>query len=125
MIYSYNIESILAEKIETVLRRGKFNSRMKDYYDIYYFLNFLNSDIDTSILKKAINNTFSKRESIDYLNDYKIIINSIRENDRINNQWKIYSNKYQYANNIEFKDILNKLEKYIDNLDLNKEYNYQ
>lgn len=38
LINSYNIETILTEKIETVLRRGKYNSRMKDYYDIYLFL---------------------------------------------------------------------------------------
>ena len=46
LINSYNIETILAEKIETVLRRGKYNSRMKDYYDIYFFLTKLRNEID-------------------------------------------------------------------------------
>ena len=41
IIDSYNIETILAEKIETILRKGKYNARMKDYYDIYFFLNML------------------------------------------------------------------------------------
>lgn len=54
IINSYNIESVLAEKIETILRRGKFNSRMKDYYDVYYFLTRLRKDIDIKILKDAI-----------------------------------------------------------------------
>lgn len=61
LINSYNIETILAEKIETVLRRGKYNSRMKDYYDIYFFLTKLKNEIDINILKDAINNTFTKR----------------------------------------------------------------
>lgn len=45
-IESYNIETILAEKIETILRRGKYNTRMKDYYDIYFFLIKLRNEID-------------------------------------------------------------------------------
>ena len=59
LIDTYNIETILAEKIETILRRGKFNVRMKDYYDVYFFLTKLKSEIDLSILKKAINNTLA------------------------------------------------------------------
>ena len=61
LINSYSIETILAKKIETVLRRGKYNSRMKDYYDIYFFLTKLRNEIDVNILKDAIDNTFTKR----------------------------------------------------------------
>ena len=71
LINSYNIETILSEKIETILRRGKFNSRMKDFYDVYFFLNNLKNEIDTNILKEAIKNTFTKRDSFDYLSDYE------------------------------------------------------
>ena len=74
MINSYNIETILSEKIETVLRRGTFNSRMKDYYDIYFFLTKLKECIDVNILKLAIETTFNKRKSFSYLNDYKQIL---------------------------------------------------
>ena len=56
LINSYNIETILAEKIETVLRRGKYNSRMKDYYDIYFFLTKLKNEINVAVLKDAIDN---------------------------------------------------------------------
>ena len=83
LINSYNIETILAEKLETVLRRGKYNSRMKDYYDIYFFLTKLRNEFDINILKDAINNTFTKRESFEYLNDYSQIIKSIIDSDRI------------------------------------------
>ena len=118
LISSYNVESIVSEKIETILRRGKFNSRMKDYYDIYYFLTNLKNDININLLKEAINNTFTKRESFDYLKDYKQIIDSISNSERMKKQWQVYSNKYKYAKDIEFSKILNLLEEILNILEL-------
>lgn len=116
VINSYNIETILSEKIETVLRRGKYNSRMKDYYDIYIFLTKLRNDIDMAILKDAIDITFSSRESLEYLNDYQKIIDSIINEERIKKQWNIYSNKYEYADGIDFNEILVLLKELIEEL---------
>lgn len=118
MISSYNIETILAEKIETVLRRGVFNSRMKDFYDIYYFLTKLRKEININILKEAVDNTFTKRDSFEYLNDYEQIIDSIIGNERLEKLWNIYSNKYKYANGIAITEILNLLKDIIKELDL-------
>lgn len=118
MISSYNIETILAEKIETVLRRGVFNSRMKDFYDIYYFLTKLRKEIDINILKEAVDNTFTKRDSFEYLNDYEQIIDSIIGNERLEKLWDIYSNKYKYADGIDINKILNLLKDIIKELDL-------
>ena len=118
LINSYNIETILAEKIETVLRRGKYNSRMKDYYDIYLFLTKLRNEINISILKDAIDNTFTKRDSFEYLNDYDEIIKSIIDSDRIKTNWKSYSNKNSYANNLEVDQIMILLNDFIKELNL-------
>ena len=118
LISSYNIETILAEKIETILRRGKYNSRMKDYYDIYFFLTKLKNDIDMKILKEAINNTFIKRESLRYLEDYEEIIESIINSRRIEKLWAIYSNKYKYADGITVNEILILLKDVIKKLNL-------
>ena len=118
IISSYNIETILAEKIETVLRRGVFNSRMKDFYDIYYFLTKLRKEIDINVLKEAVDNTFTKRDSFEYLNDYEQIIDSIIGNERLERLWNIYSNKYKYANGIDINEILNLLKDIIKELDL-------
>ena len=70
-IDTYNIETILSEKIETILRRGKYNARMKDYYDVYFFLTKLKDEIDLETFKQALNNTLTKRESFDYYKDYR------------------------------------------------------
>lgn len=118
IINCYNLETILAEKLETILRRGKFNSRMKDYYDVYNILNNLYDDIDILILNNAIKNTFNKRDSIKYLNDYKEIILSIKNGSIINNLWNAYSSKYKYACNIKFSNILETLENILDDINL-------
>ena len=118
LINSYSIETILAKKIETVLRCGKYNSRMKDYYDIYFFLTKLRNEIDVNILKDAIDNTFTKRESFEYLNDYGEIIKSIINSDRIKTNWKSYSKKNSYTNNLEVNQIMFLLNDFIKELNL-------
>lgn len=118
VINSYNLETILSEKIETILKRGKYNSRMKDFYDIYFFLTRFNKDINLDILKKAIITTFEKRESLEYLNDYEQIIDSIIDYDRIKKLWFSYCKKNKYAENIDFNEILNILKNFIKILKL-------
>ena len=105
-IDTYNIETILAEKIETILRRGKNNARMKDYYDVYFFLTKLKDEIDTNIFIKALKNTITRRDSLSYLKDYKKILDDLIENDRINKNWNSYRDKTKYADKIEFKDTV-------------------
>ena len=115
-IDTYNIETILAEKIETILRRGKYNARMKDYYDVYFFLTKLKDEIDLETFKQALNNTLTKRESFDYYKDYRQILNGLNNDERINNYWSTYKKKAKYAQNIEFKEIVRVLDKFLDNI---------
>ena len=118
LINTYNVETILSEKVETILRRGKFNSRMKDFYDVYYFLTKLKSEINITILKKTMENTFTKRDSFEYLNDYEQILNGIIESEKINKLWQKYSNKYSYANGINIKYILDLLKSFMNEINL-------
>ena len=115
-IGTYNIETILSEKIETILRRGKYNTRMKDYYDVYFFLMKLKKDVNIKIFKQALNNTLRKREAFDYYNDYKQILDLIAEDDRITNYWNTYKKKNKYAENIEFKEIVKILKEFLDSI---------
>ena len=115
-IGTYNIETILSEKVETILRRGKYNTRMKDYYDVYFFLTKLKNEINLEIFKQALNNTLRKREAFDYYNDYKQILNGLTNDERINNYWNTYKKKTKYAQNIEFNEIIKVLEKFLDNI---------
>lgn len=118
-IDSYNIETILAEKIETILRRGKYNARMKDYYDVYFFLSKLNDNINVDIFRQALENTITQRESSEYLEDYNNILDELLIDDRIHKNWNNYSNKTKYAKNINFNDIVNLLIRFLnDNVKL-------
>lgn len=115
-IGTYNIETILSEKLETILRRGKYNTRMKDYYDVYFFLTKLKNEINLEIFKQALNNTLRKREAFDYYNDYKQILNGLTNDERINNYWNTYKKKTKYAQNIEFNEIIKTLEEFLGNI---------
>ena len=117
-INTYNLETLLSEKIETVLRRGRYNSRMKDFYDIHLFLTKLKSDLNIDILKQAIDNTFTKRDAFSYLNDYEQIIDSIIDNERIKDLWTSYCKNNYYARNIEINNILLLLKDFIKELNL-------
>ena len=118
LIYTYNAETIISEKIETILRRGLYNSRMKDYYDIHMFLSKFKDNIDINILKLSIKNTFDKRESFDYLKDYEQILDGISSYDRIVRLWNGYAKKNKYANDIKFEEIIKELKEFISSLDI-------
>lgn len=117
-IDTYNIETILAEKIETILCRGKYNTRMKDYYDVYFFLTKLKDEIDLEIFKQALNNTLTKREAFEYYKDYRQILMELTNDERINNYWNAYKKKNKYAQNIEYKEIVKALNEFLDNINL-------
>ena len=111
-------ETIISEKIETILRRGQYNSRMKDYYDVHMFLNEFKDNIDIKNLKLSIKNTFDKRESLDYLKDYEQILDSISSYDRIVSLWNGYVKKNKYANDIKFEEIIKEIKEFISSLDI-------
>ena len=118
LISSYNLETILAEKLETILRRGHYNTRMKDYYDIYLFLTKLKKEINVEIAKKAIENTFSKRDSLDVLNDYTQILDDILSYERIKIYWEKYTEKNKYAQGIAFERILEVIRNFLNEIEI-------
>lgn len=113
-IDSYNIETILSEKIETIIRRGKYNARMKDYYDVYSFLTKLKNEINIDVFKKAFNNTITQREAFGYLMDCTQILDEISVDERMNTYWNNYRRKNKYAENIKFGEIIKLLKKFIE-----------
>ena len=112
-IDSYNLETILAEKIETILRRTLYNGRMKDFYDVYIFLTKLRNEINISNFKKAFEKTLKNRDSVDSLRDYNKIFDEMLKYETIQNNWKRYSEKNKYAQNIDFKDIIEILRSFL------------
>ena len=106
-IMTYNIESIIAEKFQTVISRGVLNSRMKDYYDLYYLITY--KEFSKDILKIAINKTFEKRKTD--ISNVESVLNNIKKADFIKDLWKNYSNHYSYASEIKFEEVISAMEK--------------
>lgn len=105
-ILSYNYETIIAEKYESIISRNVDNSRMKDYYDLHMFVNLKWDKINKGTLYQAVMNTSKKRETTNDIDNSESIIKKIEENDHIRSLWTDYQNKYDYAKDIEFEDVI-------------------
>lgn len=106
-IMTYNYETIIAEKFESIISRNIDNTRMKDYYDLYMFVNLKWNDINKDTLRKAIINTSKNRETISYIENANDYINLIEDDSRLKLLWNSYQNNYEYAKGIEFVDTIN------------------
>mgnify|MGYP000718313264 FL=1 len=105
-IMTYNYEAIIAEKFEAIISRNIDNTRMKDYYDLYMFVNLKWNDIDKTILRKAIFNTSEKRETLNYIENADKYIELINEDSKLKSLWKNYQNNYAYAKDISFENTI-------------------
>lgn len=110
-LYTYNYETIIAEKFETVLKRNISNSRMKDYYDLYYFVTYKWNDIDKATLEVAVDTTFKHRKSKKYLNKYNEIILNLSNDINLLEMWNKYRKEHTYAKEVEFEDTIKAIEK--------------
>ena len=106
-ILSYNYETIIAEKFESIISRNINNSRMKDYYDLYMFTSLKWNRINKSILLQAIVNTCKNRRTIDFINNSNSYIEMITNDDKLKKLWKSYQEKDEYAKEITFEDCIN------------------
>lgn len=106
-IMSYNFETIIAEKFESIISRNIDNTRMKDYYDMYMFVNLKWNEIDKNILRKAIINTAKNRGTLDYVDNASVYIKLISDDERMRLLWDSYQKNYEYAKNISFEDTIN------------------
>ena len=112
-VCSYNLETIIAEKLETILRRAEANSRIRDYYDLHLIYTKGWKDVNVEDLRKAIAKTFSNRK---YNGDIEETISILKNSEIIRNRWDSYKKKYNYASNIEFEEIMNCIEKIVETI---------
>ena len=109
-LWSYNLETILAEKIQTILSRSTLNTRMRDFYDVTTLFNRYKDSINYENLASAFNKTCIKRESLSLLDEANDILDSIESDSNLQNLWNSYCKKQKYANHIEFSTNLETIE---------------
>lgn len=109
-VLAYNLETVLAEKMETVISRGVLNTRMRDYYDLMILFVVKSEVINYEDLAKALEATSRKRGSYELLPDLEHILKQIKTDVGLIDQWRIYQRKYNYAADYSWEDIVKNIE---------------
>lgn len=110
-VWAYNVETVIAEKFESIIKRSVLNTRMRDFYDVYMLLNTQTKNIDTEILKNAIVSTATHRETLDIVKDWKNVVNILETDENMQKQWKKYQKANFYAENIQYTEVINSVRK--------------
>ena len=107
-VWSYNLETILAEKLQTVMSRGILNTRMRDYYDIYTLMLRYENDIGRDTLKQAFYATCKKRGTTDLTTQGAQIFDIVMNDRELHSLWNAYQKKFIYAGDIAFEAVMKK-----------------
>jgi len=106
-LLAYNYETILAEKIETILRRSVGNTRPRDFYDVYLITK--TQTYNPAILRKALSSTAKQRGTTERIENVPEILKAIKESPILKQHWTKYQQEYSYARDITFEDTVNVL----------------
>ena len=113
-LWSYNLETILAEKLQTVLARGILNTRMRDFYDIRMLVDTYEDKVNKAVLKDAFAATCKKRETDHLQEQAEEIIKIIEADEQLQVLWRAYQKKYSYAAEIDYASVINGVRKLMD-----------
>ena len=113
-LWSYNLETILAEKLQTVLARGILNTRMRDFYDIRMLLDTYEDKVNKVVLKDAFAATCNKRGTDHLQEQAEEIIKIIEADEQLQVLWRAYQKKYSYAAEIDYASVISGVRKLMD-----------
>jgi predicted nucleotidyltransferase component of viral defense system len=108
-IWAYNSETILAEKVETILRRSVLNTRPRDFYDVYIIMKTQRPKINKKVFSAALNATSEKRGSLLALQEKEAIFRTIQSDAVMRQRWELYCKENYYAKGIGFDDVIDVL----------------
>lgn len=106
-IYAYTTETILAEKYETIIRRGITNTRSRDFYDLYVLFHLYKDSITPSLFKLAVDHTSRKRGSSELLCNYESVCKEVKNQESLRNDWNSYVAEETYAAHLSFEEVVN------------------
>ena len=105
-VLAYNLETVIAEKMETIISRSTVNTRMRDFYDIYILSEVQAENINIGLLSDAIIATTNRRGTTDLLTRADIILFNIEDSNIMQNLWIRYQEKYDYAVGVSWQDVM-------------------
>jgi predicted nucleotidyltransferase component of viral defense system len=106
-LWGYNIETVLAEKVETILRRGTLSTRPRDFYDVYILEK--TQTYKPKLFREALQATAEHRGSIEILKDTDSIISRLESSEDLKQQWRRYQRQFPYAAQIDYDVLINSL----------------
>ena len=115
-ILAYNLETVLSEKLETIISRGTANSRMRDFYDVYVLDFTFPNKANNNILKNAVLNTSQRRGSSSVMSDMYLILDEVENNAVMLELWGNYQRKFDYAANVSWSDAIQAVRKLCDKI---------
>ena len=106
-VWAYNIETVLAEKVETILRRSVFNTRPRDFYDAYILIT--TQKFDKTVFGEALEKTIEHRGTRNQINDFTSTMEVVSESEELRRMWNNYQSQFSYAKDISFEDSCNSI----------------
>lgn len=105
-VWTYNLETVLAEKVETIVTRDVANTRMRDFYDIYILRQIYGDNLDKQVLHDALIATSKKRGSVECIKDAKAVFDDVEDSEVMQKLWISYQNNFTYAMGLNWKVVM-------------------
>ena len=111
-LWAYNIETVMAEKVETILRRGVFNTRPRDFYDAYILAT--TQKFDKEVFSEALTATAAHRGTAEQIADVPGILHNIEDSAELKSMWDKYRKQFAYAGKIKYEQIVDVLKMLVE-----------
>ena len=105
-VWAYNLETVLAEKLETVISRGITNTRMRDFYDLHILYQLHEETLNCENLRKALEATAIKRGSLELMSEAREVFETIEHSSILQQLWINYQDKFSYAKDVAWGDVV-------------------
>lgn len=113
-VWAYNIETVLAEKVETILRRSVFNTRPRDFYDSYILIT--TQSFDKAVFAEALEKTIEHRGTRNQINDFASTMDVISTSTDLQRMWSNYQSQFSYAKDISFEDTCDAIKRLLSEI---------
>lgn len=105
-VWAYNLETVLAEKLETVISRNVTNTRMRDFYDIHILKQLHGESLSASVLRDALAATATKRGTLEQMKDAAAVFDEVEESPVMEKLWQSYQKNYSYAADLSWHTVM-------------------
>jgi predicted nucleotidyltransferase component of viral defense system len=117
-VLAYPLETILAEKYESIIKRNITTTRMRDFYDVYALFKLKEKEVDFDTLRTAVIRTATKRDSLDMMRNHEDILNDMKDDSYLRNLWEVYIKENKYVGDLAFDKALDVLAIFSEKINL-------